>query len=127
MHPSIIPALRHPSPAPAATVRQPHFETAHAAEGLRLDVFVPGVEPSGVEITTVGPDLVVRARRAHPVRVNWTALQLETAQRDYELQLRLGRGLDFDGLRAEMRDGILRILVPKRHSGDTRVQAREVA
>lgn len=127
MHPTIIPALRSPVPAPAAAVRQPHFETAHAADGLRLDVFVPGVEPSGVEITTIGTDLVVRARRPHPVRVNWTALQLEAAQRDYELQLRLGRGLDFDGLRAEMRDGILRILVPKRHSSDTRVHAREVA
>jgi HSP20 family protein len=127
MHPTIIPALRHPVPAPAATVTQPHFETAHAAEGLRLDVFVPGVEPSGVELTTAGTDLVVRARRSHPVRVNWAALHLEAAQRDYELQLRLGRGLDFDALRAEMRDGILRIFVPKRQSGDTRVHTREVA
>ncbi len=127
MHPTIIPALRRPPSAAAAPARQPHFECAHTANGLRLDVFVPGVAPSGVEITTVGPDLVVRARRAHPVRVNWSALHLEAVQRDYELQLRLGHGLDFDALRAEMRDGILRIVVPKRQSGESRLHARQVA
>ncbi|MBA4137274.1 MAG: heat-shock protein Hsp20 [Opitutus sp.] len=127
---TIIPALsRQPSDESDATpnVRQPHFECIDALQALKLAVYVPGVDASDVEITTRGPDLVVHARKAHPVRVNWQALHLESAQRDYELKLRLGHGLDFAALRAEMRDSVLHIVVPKRHSGDARVNARRVA
>lgn len=127
---TIIPALsRHHSDAPDATanVRQPHFECIDSARALKLDVYIPGVDASAVEITTRGPDMVVRARKAHPVRVNWQALHLEAAQRDYELKLRLGHGLDFAALRAEMREGVLTIVVPKRNSGYARVRTPRVA
>jgi HSP20 family protein len=130
MHPTIIPALSRPPSAESdvtPAVRQPHFECRDSTQALKLDVYVPGVEPSGVEITTRGPDLVLLARKAHPVRVNWRALHLESAQRDYELKLRLGHGLDFSALRAEMRDGVLSIVVPKRNSGYSRVNTRRVA
>lgn len=127
---TIIPALSHPAPDTAIelAMRQPHFECVDGTQSLTLDVFIPGVEPSGVEITTRGPDLTVVARKARPVRVNWQALHLEIAQRDYELKLRLGRGLDFDSLRAEMRDGVLHIVVPKRNFDTARLHnARRVA
>ncbi len=126
---SIIPALRRPGPATDSDpdLRQPQFEITDGAQRLTLDVFVPGVEPSGVEITARGPALPSLARKARPVRVNWHALQLEPAQRDYELRLRLGLGLDFDALHAEMRAGILHITVPKRNFSTNRINARRVA
>ena len=48
------------------------------------------------------------------VRVNWQALHLESAQRDYRLRLRLGHGLDYAGLQAAMHEGVLTLLLPKR-------------
>jgi HSP20 family molecular chaperone IbpA len=77
-----------------------------------------------VEITTQGTDLTVTARKSHFVRVNWQALHLENAQRDYRLKLRLGRGLAYEALHAELRDGVLTLLVPKKPSLTATVHPR---
>lgn len=129
MH-ALIPTLRAPRPAAPEIdpdLLQPAFECHDLPDAVRLEVFVPGVAPSGVDITSRGPDLIVTACKAHPVRTNWRALHLEAVQRDYQLKLRLGHGVDFDGLHAELRDGVLTLVVPKRHSRDMRVSSRRVA
>ncbi|MBI2513828.1 MAG: Hsp20/alpha crystallin family protein [Opitutae bacterium] len=130
MH-TIIPALNRSSTdddnVTVADFRQPRYEITELAQALKLDVYIPGVDPSHVDITTRGPDLVIVARKPHLVRLNWRALHLEAAQRDYELKLRLGHSFDFDALRAEMRDGVLMIFVPKRNLSVTRAVARRVA
>lgn len=126
---TLIPTPPRRRSAVAATplVRQPHFECTDLAQALQLDVFVPGVDAADIEITTLGPDLVVRARKPHPVRVNFDALHLEAAQRDYELKLRLGLNLGYDALHADYRDGVLRITLPKIFSANSRNIARKVA
>jgi len=115
MH-TIIPSL---SPSDLATTeclpayRQPHFECTDLPSALKLTVLVPGVEANGMEITTCGPDLIITAIKAHLVRVNWQALHLEGVQHDYQLRLRLGYAFNFDGLQADLRDGVLTIVAPK--------------
>lgn len=94
--------------------RTPHYECIEDVDALKVIVFVPGVDAAGVEITRRGPDLTVIARKSHFVRVNWTALHLEKAQRDYRLSLRLGNGLDYDALNAELNDGRLVLTLPKK-------------
>ncbi len=103
-----------PVAKPAADFRSPHYECLDLPQSLKLAVYVPGVDAGGVELTTQGTDLIVTARKAHHVRVNWQALHLETAQRDYQLKLRLGTGYDFDALRAFIAKGVLTIVLPKR-------------
>jgi HSP20 family protein len=99
---------------PVETHRKPSFEITEQADQVRLAVFVPGVDPAGIEIVVQGPDLVVTARKARVVRVNWQAAHLESAQKDYLLVLRLGNGLAFDQLDARLDDGILSVTVPKK-------------
>ena len=70
--------------------REPAYECRETDQGLRLTVYVPGVEAAGVEIEGNGADLTVHARKPHPVRVNFDSLHLEGVQRDYLLKLRLG-------------------------------------
>lgn len=105
---------RRPEAASAVAFRQPHYDCQEADDAVRLTLYVPGVDAAGVEITTQGPDLTVTARKSQIVRVNWQALHLERAQRAYRLNLRLGRGLDYEDLQAELRDGVLTLVVPKR-------------
>jgi HSP20 family protein len=122
MH-TIIPTLssaRSTATSPVSVVRQPHFESADEPRQLKITVFVPGVEASGIEIVTRGPDLVLRAQKPHPVRINFQALHLEAASQDYELKLRLGLGFNFEQLEAELRDGVLTIRLPKREIVTTR-------
>jgi len=95
-------------------VRTPHFDCVQEADALKVIIFVPGVEASGVEISRRGPDLTVTARKSHFVRTNWQALHLEKVQRDYQLRLRLGNGLDYDALNAELVDGRLTLTLPKK-------------
>ena len=100
--------------APVAAARKPHYDCREQGDALQIIVYVPGVDASGVEITTRGPDLTVTARKTHFVRVNWQSLHLEGAQRDYELRLRLGHGYDYTALQAEIRDGVLTLTLPKK-------------
>lgn len=96
------------------TFRQPGYDCHELADAMKLVVYVPNVSASGVEIEAWGADLKVTARKQHFVRVNWQALHLEGAQRDYQLRLRLGAGFDYSAMQAEIHDGILTITLPKR-------------
>ncbi len=110
---------------PATDFRSPHYECLDLPQSLKLAVYVPGVDAGGIELTTQGTDLIVTARKAHHVRVNWQALHLETAQRDYQLSLRLGTGYDFDALRAFIAKGVLTIVLPKRRTALAAPPARQ--
>jgi len=133
MHAIIHPLrpARRPRSADASSVmaghRKPCYDCREQAESVKLTVYVPGVEAAGVEIEGRGPDLVVTARKTHFVRVNWQALHLESAQRDYQLRLRLGHGVDFSALQAEIQNGVLTIVIPKRSSVGEALSSRRVA
>ena len=114
-----------PATEPKPDFRSPHYECQDLPQALKLAVYVPGVEASGVEVTTQGTDLVVTARKTHHVRVNWQALHLESAQRDYQLKLRLGASYDFDHLRAFVAKGVLTIVLPKRRPALADLPARQ--
>lgn len=104
----------------SSNFRSPHYDCAQEAGLMKVAVYVPGVEASGVEITLRGPDLVVTARKTHFVRVNWSALHLERAQRDYQLLLRVGNHVDPEGLHAELNDGVLTITLPDKPEASLR-------
>lgn len=118
-----------PAAKPAAEFRSPHYECLDLPQSLKLAVYVPGVDAHGIEVTTHGSDLVITARKAQHVRANWQALHLETAQRDYQLRLRLGTGYDFGSLRAFIAKGVLTIVLPKRRPAlaDPPARQRQVA
>ena len=106
---------RRTSSAPASMpVRTPHYDCVQETDALKVIIFVPGVEASGIEISRRGPDLTVTAHKSHYVRTNWQALHLEGVQRDYQLRLRLGNVLDYDALNAELVDGRLTLTLPKK-------------
>lgn len=102
--------------------RQPAYDCQEHDDAMKLVVYVPGVDASGVDIEARGADLTVTARKEHFVRVNFNALHLESAQRDYQLRLRLGTGFDYAAMEAEIRDGILSITLPKRGAAPHRLR-----
>ena len=93
--------------------RTPQFECETLPDALKLVVYLPEIDINEVEITTRGADLSVKAVKRHHVRPNWQALHLEAAQRDYLLNLRLGRSLNLNALQAELRGDVLTITIPK--------------
>jgi HSP20 family protein len=115
IHP-LIPSTRSSAAEPASVdaFRQPNYDCQEHRDAMKLVVYVPGVDAVGVEIEAWGTDLTVTARKSHVVRVNWQALHLETAQRDYQLRLRLGSGFDYAAMHAEIHNGVLTVTLPKR-------------
>lgn len=118
MHPIIHPrtssSRQRPADTDSAVFRKPVYDCHGSAGGVRLVVYVPGVEASGVSIEARGPDLVVTARKTRFVRVNWQAAHLEGAQSDYRLSLRLGRGFAYAAMQASVHRGVLTVVLPKR-------------
>jgi len=119
MHTIITPPLlasRFSGPAPVSSdaFRQPSYDCKDVRDAMKLTVYVPGVDAAGVEIEARGADLTITARKAHFVRVNWQALHLEGAQRDYQLRLRLGNSFDYEATQAEISGGVLTLTLPKR-------------
>lgn len=98
--------------------RKPNYDCREQRDAVKLVVYVPGVEAAGVDIEARGPDLFITARKSHFVRVNWQALHLEAAQRDYFLRLRLGTGFDYPGMQAEIHEGVLTVTLPKRQADE---------
>ena len=123
MH-TIINPHRPPTRSRAAEVlspdifRKPNYDCREQADAVKLVVYVPGVEARGVDIEARGPDLFITARKSHFVRVNWQALHLEAAQRDYFLRLRLGASFDYAAMQAEIHEGVLTVSLPKRLRND---------
>lgn len=117
-----------PVEAPAQSrFRKPSYDCREQPDAVKLVVYVPGVDGAGIEIESRGPDIIITARKAHFVRVNWQALHLESAQRDYQLRLRLGHGLDYAALQAEMHEGVLTLLLPKRQPETAASRLQRVA
>jgi len=114
-------------PANPAHLRKPTYDCQDQRDAVKLTVFVPGVEAAGVEIEARAPDIVITARKTHFVRVNWQALHLESAQRDYQLRLRLGHGVDYAALQAEIHNGVLLVTLPKRLAAEDSLRVRHVA
>jgi HSP20 family protein len=117
-------ALAYASPE---AFRQPAYDCQEHADVMKLTVYVPGVDASGVEIEGRGADLTVTARKARFVRVNFTALHLEGVQRDYRLRLRLGTGFDYAAMQAEIANGVLTVALPKRVRDTDTIRLRKVA
>ena len=114
-----------PARASVDAFRQPAYDCQEHADAMKLVVYVPGVDASGVEIEGRGADLTVTAKKARFIRVNFSALHLETAQRDYRLRLRLGTDFDFAAMEAEIAHGVLTVTLPKRKVSESRL--RQVA
>jgi HSP20 family protein len=119
MHTIINPSVsstrkRSAARASVEAFRQPRYECDEQPDAMKVVVYLPGIDATGVDIEGHGADLTVTARKPHFVRVNWQSLHLETAQRDYRLRLRLGYGFDFPSMAAEMSNGILTVTLPKR-------------
>jgi HSP20 family protein len=132
MNSTMLPSLRTLGRSPTLVqtpvgFRQPVYDCKETREGMQLVVYIPGVDASGIEIEGRGADLTVTAQKAHFVRVNFEALNLESVQRDYLLRLRLGTGFDYANMAAEVSGGVLTINLPKRAVNRHAVRIRRAA
>src|SRR5258705_13499184 len=71
---------------------------------------MPGVPPDGLEVVAERDELIVRGRAQRPAR---TPDYQEFELADYDRAFSLTEDLDAGGITATLRDGVLRIKIPK--------------
>jgi HSP20 family protein len=95
---------------------KPLYEVKETDDAYGLTVFLPGVTKETLEITAEAGEFRIVGRRAWQQPEGWTALYRESADVPFELSLGHENAIDADGIAAELRDGVLRVSLPKAES-----------
>ncbi len=91
----------------------PRHELNEHADAFALTVDLPGVGRDDLELTVDHDQVRVIGRRAWRKPTTWSALHRETREGRFELALAHGRSIDPEKIHAELRDGVLRVSLPK--------------
>jgi len=92
---------------------KPLYEVRETDDAYGVTVFLPGVTKDALEITAEAGEFRIVGRRAWTQPEGWTALYRESVDAPYELSLSHDNALDVDKIAAELRDGVLRVSLPK--------------
>jgi HSP20 family protein len=92
---------------------KPLYEVKETDDAYGVTVFLPGVAKDNLEITAEAGEFRIVGRRAWKQPEGWTALYRESADAPYELVLSHDNAIDADKIAAELRDGVLRVSLPK--------------
>jgi HSP20 family protein len=92
---------------------KPVFEIKEAPDAYGVTVYLPGVAKDGLDLTVEEGQVRIVGRRAWQQPEGWTALYRESQDAPFELVLTHDNAIDADKVVAELRDGVLRVSLPK--------------
>lgn len=98
---------------PGVPTVTPRYEIKENADAFGLEVWLPGVAKDGLELTIHEGELTIAGRRSWKKPEGWTQLYRETPLADFSLTLAHDNTFDADKVVAELRDGVLRVTLPK--------------
>jgi HSP20 family protein len=92
----------------------PAFDVKETAEGYQFHADVPGVLDKDIEVTRTGNRLTVSGKReSAKENKSETFYASERSYGSFMRTFTLPEGIDGEHIRAELKDGVLSILVPK--------------
>lgn len=92
---------------------KPFFAVQETPEAWTLIVQLPGVTRDNLDITAENEQIVVSGRRTWQAPAGWTTLYRESVEAPYKLALEHNSSVDVAKIAAELKDGILRVSLPK--------------
>src|ERR1700712_4234373 len=114
---SILPSSRRQRESAASAgssgLVKPWYAAREEKESYQLTVYLPGVAKSGLEVHAEKNELRIVGRRSWTPPSTWSVLYRETPQADFGLTLDHAGNIDPEKISAELKDGILRISLPK--------------
>lgn len=130
---SLIPSSRTNSPAGTSSDAQrpadlgrtvkPAYEIKETNDAFGVTVYLPGVAKDGLDLTAEEGQLRIVGRRAWKQPAGWTSLYRESDDAAFELVLEHDNAVDLDKIAAEIRDGVLRVSLPKHEA----IKPRKIA
>lgn len=113
---SLVPSLQRSvsqKPAGSAPTVRPYHEIRETDDAWGLTVHLPGVTKSDLTITDENGAITIRGERGWKQPSDWTTLYRESSDFAYELVLQHENAVDADKIHAELKDGVLRLSLPK--------------
>jgi len=92
---------------------KPGYEIKETPEAFGVVVYLPGVSKDGLDLTADEGQFRIVGRRTWKQPEGWTSLYRETFDAPFELVLTHDNAIDADKIVAELRDGVLRVSLPK--------------
>ena len=94
-------------------LESPEVDIYEGGDELLLIADLPGVSMDGVTVSVDGTELTIAGKRATGEKPPGEAVALETSFADFRRSFVLPRAVDPEGIRAEIRLGVLRVHLPK--------------
>ena len=120
---TLIPSLAHPlaaqsenRPADLMNSVKPTYDITETTDAYGVTVQLPGVGKDDLELTIEESEVRIIGRRSWKQPEGWTALYRETVDAPFELVFAHENAIDTDKIVAELRDGVLRVSLPKREA-----------
>ncbi len=107
------PATQSTENAPTGPTVKPVYDVKENTDAYGLTVFLPGVSKENLEITAEEGQFRILGRRAWKQPEGWTAVYRESTDAPFELVLAHDNLIDPDKVVAELKDGVLRVSLPK--------------
>ncbi|AWR87339.1 Hsp20/alpha crystallin family protein [Meiothermus taiwanensis] len=98
----------------------PLVDALEDAQGIHLAVYLPGVEPSNVEVTTENNTLTIRAERPFNKPENASQWRLEGPYGKFERSFVIPNTFDLGKIEATFKHGILYLDIPKAEAAQPR-------
>lgn len=102
---------------------KPAYELKETGDAWGLTVHLPGVAKDGLEFTAEEGLIRIRGRRAWAKPEGWTQLYRESVEAPFELELEHDNSVDVEKIHAELKEGVLRVSLPKSEA----VKPRKIA
>lgn len=99
---------------------KPAYEIKETPEAWGLTVHLPGVTKEGLDLTAQENLVTIRGRRSWRQPESWTALYRESVDAPYALTIEHDNTVKADGIHAELKDGVLRVSLPKAEAAKPR-------
>ncbi len=119
---SRTPARRETGTESVPTVK-PAYEIKETDDAFGVTVHLPGVAKDGLELTVEEGSFRIIGRRAWKQPEGWTALYRESDEAPFELVLTHDNAINAEKIHAELRDGVLRVSLPKHEA----IKPRKIA
>lgn len=107
-----ITKARRPERTQAKRTETPPVDIYENADELLLVVDMPGVAQDGVAVNLEKRELIIEGKRARAVGEG-SPLVVESEDLDYRRSFVLPQSIDADKIAAELKQGVLRVRVPK--------------
>ena len=101
-------------------VYRPSVQIFESPEALELVAEVPGADEANTELTLENDELTLRAKVAETNGNGGKLVYAEYGRGNYERTFRLSEGIDRQRIEAKVKDGVLRVRLPKAEQAQTK-------